>query len=453
MAPFVVTQYDLLVIALAAHSCVLIHLILARLVDCAVTAASFRCSLVQTLADLHGRRPNLLARVLTEQLTLWTLIVAIFIALTYTSVSSLPFSHQPNPYPSFLLGVILHATVARHLFAATRILLVKETAVTQSGTASVATAGHSGYRHLDFIYNILVAASCLVSLGYKENLLFGVTMSFMEVGSTPLECCRLVKLARRNSESYKKLTVVCCVVCVLSRAALPVLLLTIASLEESPFVMDSVTIATSVACGCYFVFYFSLLLYQSIRRVIKSFSYAPRSPVPYSYVSPVPFSIHDYPEMLSNDIQSDHGMLDAEVLGNRYKHFKGLNYGFLRSYDNRNLYSSLLGKEKDKLNVTKRKENPKYLLLYKMPRDTHERTVPGDTISLTSERSSSHVALLSDTADDGQDEVDIMGSGDSKLAGWMVAGPRIWREEHDDVKRCDTSESVQTDDHSPLAQT
>lgn len=453
MASFVITQQDVLVISLAVHSYVIVHLILARLVDRAATAFTFRCSWYQTLADLHRRRPNVLARVLTEQLSLWTIIVVIFIALTFTSVSSLPFSHQPNPYPSFLLSVILHATIARHLYIAARISLTRETEVAHSGAALTApTSGQTGHRPLDFIYHVLGAASCLVSLGYKENLLLGVTASFTEVSSTLLETCRLVKMARRSSDSYKKLTIICCVLCMLSRGALPVLLLTIALLEESPLTMDTVPIATSLTCGCYYIFYCSLLLYQSIRRVMKSLSSSRRAPTPYSCVTPVPFSIHDYPEMLSNDIQSDHGSLDADGWDNRYKNFKGLNYGFLRSYDNRNICSSLLGKERDKLNVTTRKDIPKYFLLYKLPREPHDRAVPGDSVSLASERSSSHVALLSDISEQSQDQV-VVASEESRLDRLMVASTRIWGERLDDVKQSDPSDSAKLGDRSPLAQT
>ncbi|KAK0045821.1 hypothetical protein Bpfe_024653 [Biomphalaria pfeifferi] len=416
MASFSISQQDIIIMSFSANFCVLIHFVLARLVDqIMTTVVSKSSSYIGGLADVYRRNPYHLARVLAEQITLWILVVLIFTALTYTTVSSLPFSYQPSPYPSFLISFILGSNATRCMVAAARLVLVRETVVTRdSPTQVTATAGQSGIRRLDILYYILGSASNIVFLGYKQNLLFGVTASLMEVSSTPLECCRLVKLSRRDSESYKKATLVSCITCFACRALLPLVLLLLALRQESPLIMDNVPLVMTFTLGTFFVCYHCLLIYQSVRRVFKPHTRASQSTSPYNYI---PFCIQDYPEVMAHEFKSSElrtndcrpgtaflldGLKTAGPDG-----AKGNNQEFQKSY-NRDVCSLPDVKEKDldALNVVQKNESSNCILLHKIDKDIYRKPSLEslEYTDLTPVIHSSQIALLDNMADNVSDD-------------------------------------------------
>lgn len=305
---------------------------------------------------LPGNRSFCVLYRATEQLTLWVIIALVLVALTYTSICLTPFSHQPLPYPAFLIRLILGAGVARFSVAAARIVLVRDVVADQIKTAAM--PGQSGFIKLDFLYNAISATANFICLGYHQNLLLGLTSSFMEVSSTPLECCRLIEQAKRStgSRSYRKTAILSCAVCFLVRPALPLLLLIIAANKESPLVMDNIPLVSFFICIIFYSSYNTLLLSQSVRRALQSSRQcrAQESHLPSS--CPTPFSIPVLPNVILENTSTD------ENEGKRRKNF---NQDLLKSLDNRNLCCSFSSGAIDKMNVTETRERSKIPALHK----------------------------------------------------------------------------------------
>ncbi|CAG5128868.1 unnamed protein product [Candidula unifasciata] len=308
MAEVVITQEDVLAMSLMVHLCVFLELLANRLVGWLSPMLSERSSIVRTLTSLHRMKPGLLAKVLMEQTTLWSIILLIMVSLTYTSLSLTPFSHQPQPYPKFLVRVILTSSIARFSVMATRIVLVRDPVIGQIKTT--ATPGQSGHAILDFFYCAYSAATNFLYLCYHENLLLGVTSSFMEVSSTPVECCRLIEQSNKalGSQSYRKTTILTCALCFICRVMLPLLFLILALRQESPFCMDEVPLVNFFISGAFYATFNGLFLSQSIRRL----RYSSQHPIPQTCIqsssAQVPFSIHmTSNETLQGQVNDNHG--------------------------------------------------------------------------------------------------------------------------------------------------
>ncbi|XP_059163564.1 uncharacterized protein LOC131946641 [Physella acuta] len=358
MANFVIHLEDVLTMLLTSHLLVLLQLVLIRLLHWCSTFLNLR-----TLVEIHRSRPSLLPRILTEQLSLWTLMVLTILALTYTSISSLPFSHQPSPYPNCLIRVILSANVARFLVMALQMLLVRETVDGKPETRSV--AGQSGKPGVDFVYNLLSAANCLISMAYNENLLLAVTIIIPEISSSAKDTCLVLKLGQKSYSTCKKMIMFSCAICFVSRAFLPITLVTLAMLQETPFFMDSVPLTVFLLHFVYAFLYSCLLLHQSIQRVVNTCRYKP-------------------PTSECNTFSINENSNGTNFKENRLVTNQCFSYGFTRVCDNRNLCSPLPVKEKEKLNLLKNKEMAKYFLLYKLPRDQGTPHGTGESSFVTS---------------------------------------------------------------------
>ncbi|KAH9503537.1 hypothetical protein Btru_068145 [Bulinus truncatus] len=236
----------------------------------------------------------------------------------------------------------------------------------------------------------------------------------MEISSTPLECCRLLKLTRRDSESYRKTALVSCIICFACRALLPSVLLLLALRQESPLVMDNVPMIAGVTLGSYFAFYHCLLLYQSVRRVLAP---SAQYDTPYSCDSFIPFSIHDYPEVLRNDFRSETPpALSEDIEKNREAGMKDFSHRLMRSYDSSDVSSGELPGN-DKFNVQKRKENSKYILLHKAPKEMYQDPLLVSLDHVSPDKHSSRAALLDSMVESGVDERSRSRAGAGKKFG------------------------------------
>ncbi|BFZ12784.1 hypothetical protein BsWGS_15822 [Bradybaena similaris] len=345
MPHFVVTSEDIIAVSIVVHVCVLLELLANRMVGWLSPVFSGRSSIVRTLLILHRMRPGLLAKVIMEQTTLWSIIVIIMVALTYTSLSVSPFSHQPEPYPKFLIRVILNASIARFSVMATRIVLVRDHVISQNKTS--ATPGQSGHAKLDFIYCVYGAATNFLCLGYHENLMLGVTSSFMEVSSTPVECCRLIEQSNKasGSQSYRKTTILTCVLCFICRGMLPLLFVILAVTKESPFCMNEVPLVNFFISGVFYAMFNTLLLSQSIQRLRDSIHQRNSQQFTNASSPTVPFSIH----MVSNETAQ------AKANDNNEQpHLNDFNYRQIHSSSNKTLYCNFDSDDVQKVNLIKK---------------------------------------------------------------------------------------------------
>ncbi|XP_005108657.1 uncharacterized protein LOC101855598 [Aplysia californica] len=404
MATFRIEVEDILMISLFVNACVVLQLFSSRAIELLLRLLKGLSSKSRTLRDLDMDRPGFLGRVLVEHTSLWVLSVLAIATLNYTSLTTMPFGHQPNPHPEFLISLTLCGNTARSLLIAVRIALARDVIFSKTDAKRMRkTHDQTGNRKLDFFYAVFIAVSCLLCLGFKENLFLGITSPLIELGATPLECCRMIRMAKNHigSNSYRKTSILCFVMTVVSRLGLPILFFTLSLHQESPFVMGKVLVAWYFTSAIIYVVFNSLLLYQSVRRLWSSVKNT--IPLPTSthrpYPPPQPFSIYDYPEMLSNDIRDSEDCTKEDGQKAVTPWYKSCDYVFLRSYDNRNVTCVLFGEEEEKSNAFKRKETSKHTLLFKS-----RRPFESATDKLTPEPPLRKTSLSCDTIDSQQSD-------------------------------------------------
>lgn len=369
----------------------------------------------------------------------------IMVALAYTSLSVTPFSHQPEPYPKFLIRVILNASIARFIVMATRIVLVRDHVISQNKTS--ATPGQSGHAKLDFVYCVYGAVTNFLCLGYHENLMLAVTSSFMEVSSTPVECCRLIEQSNKaaGSQSYRKTTILTCVLCVICRAVLPLLFVILAVTQESPFCMNEVPLVNFFTSGVFYAMFNTLFLSQSIKRLRDSLHQ--RNSQPFTNLSSptVPFSIH----MLSNETAQAKANDNDEQ-----PHQNDFNYRQIHSSSNKTLYCNLDSDDVQKVNFIK-KDDSKQPTVKKITKNSngdilgrfHFNSYTGRSMmkshsydfllgsqDLISEKEAGMFVVGLDNESSNYEQIDIDGEATCEEGN---SSPKCYRDPHTDVA-CDT---------------
>ncbi|GFO25313.1 hypothetical protein PoB_005181800 [Plakobranchus ocellatus] len=286
MASFELSEVDLVKISLSAHVFLLLRALLGQLIDWLLPLLSSCTSTFRTLLGIHNRAPGLLPRVLTEQISLLVLVILDLLALSHTSVSLVPFGHQPQPSPSFLIRLVLSACAARYIVLASWLLLDRKSAKNKTGMESkegeLLPVSESGSRLLDILNALICGGTTLLCLGYHENFLLGMTLPFQELSSILTQYCQLREMltpvkatcstscsmtARTVSLTSRCLTLLACTLCLVCRGGLPALFLVLALRRESPFVMNQVSLIWFFFSGACLAVFHAMLMYRAVLRV------------------------------------------------------------------------------------------------------------------------------------------------------------------------------------------
>lgn len=400
MASFNISTFDLLQISFAIHSFLLLRAVFGKLLDGLLPLLAGWAYKFRDLYRLHESAPSLLPRIFSEQVSLLMLTILALVALSHTSVSLIPFAHQPHPTPDFLIRVVLCVCTARYMLMASWLLLGRELTVTRTRselkvTFSSATS-ESGSRVWDFFYFVICGGTSVISLGYRQNLLLAMTLPFLELTSILKGYRKLTdsihalkdhlcdisdttRVSVSNRPKMRGVNLVSFITCLFCRVVLPVLFLSLALQRETPLVMDRLPLTWFLLNSAFLSIFHLVLIYNEIVKIasrgMNSNFFIGSKRVFWGITlfgnlerccrknevrktdegnsqpqvgNDHTFCLHDHPESLTNDIHQNIALKKQNV--NKYHTDKrgDLTYGLLRPCDNRNVSFCMSGVENRK---------------------------------------------------------------------------------------------------------
>ncbi|RUS84185.1 hypothetical protein EGW08_008072 [Elysia chlorotica] len=392
MASFDISMVDILKISLSAHACLLLRSGLGKAADCLLPLLAPCSWRFRALHRLHEWAPDLMPRLVSEHASLLVLATLSLVALSHTSVSVIPFGHQSQPRPDYLIRFVLSACAARYIVMTSWLLLGRDVTLRKSGTEAkvlVSSAtGESGLALLDFLYLTVCAGMTLLSLGCRQNFLLAMTLPFQELSAVFSAYCTLseVTAAIKSNRhriacasdkpffgSARSLSLVSCIICLVCRGVLPTLFLALALQRESPFVMDWLPLSWFFLSCAFLTTFHIVLIYQEILNFINYGKHAGsvKDCKKYSWRKAIidnlesfsdedmglkttqegmetlmtrghkghSLSCHNHHHSLTNDIYQDIVLDKQDEIKCQLDRLRDLNYGLLRPFDNRNISS------------------------------------------------------------------------------------------------------------------
>ncbi|XP_067652593.1 uncharacterized protein [Haliotis asinina] len=335
------TDGSLLCISLTINVCTLSFFGCGRLVEFISHKHGVKATLLTKVADLHRSKPWLLGKTITELLVACLLITLAAVALSTTSVSDLPFTGNQSAPLAPIVQTVMSINVGRYIY-----MTVQDCFLHQ----------HLDRFKTDLIHHIVTTVSYATFLAYKQNIFLSVAGLLMELNVMPIEFGRFMRDlgVQKSSALYRRTGIVSCAVTMVSRGVIPVVCLAIALKQDSPLKMAFPPMILFFMCIVFFCVLNFWMILQTVSRVIK---YSPCGTGDIAEQSSN-YHVTNPMEPQSRDIAlpGTHGRRQCVT-------FSNLNYGYVKSYDNRNICNNENGKNN---HCSKTVSKP--ILVYKDPR-------------------------------------------------------------------------------------
>ncbi|XP_046576653.1 uncharacterized protein LOC124284588 [Haliotis rubra] len=380
------TDGCLLCISLTINVCTLSFFGCGRLVEFISNKHGAKATLLTKLADLQRSKPWLLGKTITELLVTCLLITLAAIALSTTSVSNLPFTGNQSAPLDPITQTVMSVNVGRYIY-----MTVQDCFLHQ----------HLDRFKTDLIHHIVTTVSYGTFLAYRQNIFLSVACLLMELNVIPIETGRFMRDlgVQKSSALYRRTGIISCAVTMASRGVIPVVCLAIALKHDSPLKMEFPPMILFFMCIVFFCVLNFWMILQTVSRVIK-----------YS-----PCGTGDITEQSSNyhvtnpmEPQSRDIALPGTQGRRQCVTFSNFNYGYLKSYDNRNICNNENGKNN---HCSKNVSKP--ILVYKDPRlpSTHmgpeTDDVSNNSVDVVHNNFSTRVHLQDETSRPGSAMTDL----------------------------------------------
>ncbi|XP_046359871.1 uncharacterized protein LOC124137565 [Haliotis rufescens] len=335
------TDGGLLCISLTINVCTLSFFGCGRLVEFIGNKYGSKATLLTKFADLQRSKPWLWGKTITELLVTCLLITLSVIALSSTSVSRLPFTGNQTAPLDPIIQTVMSVNVGRYIYTTVQDCFLHQ---------------HLERFKTDLIHHIVTTASYTIFLAYKQNIFLSVAGLLMELNVIPIEIGRFMRDlgVLKSSALYRRTGIVSCAVTMASRGVIPVVFLAIALKHDSPLKMAFPPMILFFMCIVFFCVLNFWMILQNVSRVIK---YSPCGTGDITEQSSN-YQVTNQMEPQSRDIAlpGTQGIRQCVT-------FSNLNYGYLKSYDNRNICNNVNGKNN---HCSKNVSKP--ILVYKEPR-------------------------------------------------------------------------------------
>lgn len=310
-----------------------------------------------------------------------------------------PITNDSTVPSHYHLRLLFGMAIGRFLVVAANTLLIGGHSRSKSMKQIIRSlTGHTESLEFNFVYCMTGISSNVLCLGYGENRLLVLTSSFMELSCIHLTFRRIFRLLRHQSRSMSglmsndnlpsptdtrpslKAILVDGTVLSITRIILPLVFLCLAVTKESPLQMQSIPMAWFVFCCIFYGVFHMYLFYRCIRGILDLLFYPissllttlPTSSSTLRWTENIhhnnnnnrpPFSMNTQSEFHSNmnnlhanDTNQQHTSDKDKGIKSQPPNWfpsswnrplKGVSYGLLRCYGNKNLYSSNICKDLD----------------------------------------------------------------------------------------------------------
>ncbi|XP_041377033.1 uncharacterized protein LOC121389462 [Gigantopelta aegis] len=307
---------NLLAISSTINACTLTYIVGCRLMEFLSKRYQEKFKCVKHLTELHTRKPWLAGKVLTEQLLLVILCILSVTALGTSSAAELPFVGTDGQALEFVPRLVMCINIGRYVFMSLQDLYLLQ---------------HLQNFKTDLIHHVVTVAACSVFLAYEQNIFLSIATPLMEVNLIFLTTGRIMRDVPeyRDSKINRNTTVLGCAVTMVCRGVLPVIFLAIAVKHDSPFSMKVVPLTLFFLCIVFFFVINFWMIFQTASRVVKLWVGDRETQ------SSTPGTVLNNPtEPQLYDVTI--GAVDGQGVAKPFP-LSNVNYGFVKSYDNRNL--------------------------------------------------------------------------------------------------------------------
>ncbi|KAL3859286.1 hypothetical protein ACJMK2_009512 [Sinanodonta woodiana] len=329
-----ITSENVLVISLTINWCTLCFNLAPRIIRAcrgnSLCKSSRICSILWNAFD---EKPWLFAKILTEQFVAWLLIICSIVAICSMDVVQDPFQHvyDIQGFRSRFIGSIFGVNIGRYLYMIIQNLFLLQHLERLKFRA-------------DTVHHVVTIVCYAFFLAYRQNVLLGFIGIVMELNNIFDEMGKLMKgIKRTNNIHYKRLTLSNCAVTIVFRGILPIIFLVIAMFHQSPFKMDYAPLTVFFLSIIFFSVINVWLILTTIQRFLKVF---------FKQKAGQDGDIELRQETRACSTISPRRTFDRFDLPMARN-----NLGYLRAFENRNIFNNFADEEKHNLN--NRKEFPK----------------------------------------------------------------------------------------------
>ncbi|XP_045191754.2 uncharacterized protein LOC123548516 [Mercenaria mercenaria] len=317
---------DIMTVSVTVNVCVFLFNVVPRLrTQVLATPALRKYKTIITVCGHYAETPLDLARILTNQLLLWILVLCSLLAICASDVIRYPFhSEVSSNWQTIFVETLFAVNIGRYMFIVTEKFLFKRT------TSKVQFRA-------DIVHHFVTVLCYILFLAYGQNLLLGLVGILIESTSIFDEIGRFCKdRERRHTLFYKRLVVVNCVGVICFRGVIPTVFLVIAMFQQSPFTMHYAPLMLFFLSIIFFSVINVWQILSSIQRLMKR----------------IYEKSHELPTT-EPDVGQSQGTLVRHTTRrpSRIKLAKN-NLGYLRPYENKNIASY----SDEKYNLNNRKE-------------------------------------------------------------------------------------------------
>ncbi|KAK3586816.1 hypothetical protein CHS0354_020028 [Potamilus streckersoni] len=328
------TSDDILVISLTINWCTLCFNLAPRIIR--VFRGNSYCKnsrIFSRLWNLSEEKPWLFAKILTEQFVAWLLIICSIVAICSMDVVQDPFQnvYDVQGFRSRFIGAIFGVNIGRYLYMIIQNLFLLQHLERLKFRA-------------DTVHHVVTVVCYTLFLAYRQNVLLGFIGIVMELNNIFDEMGKLMKGIKQTSNThYKRLTLSNCAVTIVFRGILPIIFLVIAMFHQSPFKMDYAPLTVFFLSIIFFSVINVWLILTTIQRFLKVFFKQKAG-------QDCDIELRQETHACSTiSPQRNIERFDFPMARN--------NLGYLRAFENRNIFNNFADEEKHNLN--NRKEFPK----------------------------------------------------------------------------------------------
>lgn len=318
---------DIMAVSLTVNFCVLFFNIVPRLHSKVLTIPTLRkYTRLITVCRHYTDTPQDLARILTNQILLWLLVLCSLFAICASDVIRYPFhSEISRNWQTIFVETLFAVNIGRYMFIVSEKFLFKRTTTKVQFRA-------------DIVHHFVTVTCYVLFLAYGQNLLLGLVGILVESTSILDEVGRFCKeRERRNTLFYKRLVVVNCVGVICFRGVIPAVFLVIAMFQQSPFTMHYAPLMLFFLSIIFFSVINVWQMLSSIQRLMKRF---------YDKTNELPSSEPEVGQSQGTLVRHNPRRSSRKI-----KLAKN-NLGYLRPYENKNIASCT----DEKYNLNNRKE-------------------------------------------------------------------------------------------------
>lgn len=325
---------DILTVSVTINWCVFCFNLVPRIRILIVQKPCFRnFKRLINICRWYRQTPLVLARIVTEQIIVWFLVLLSLTAMFATDVIKHPFRGETSGLlPPIFIQTVLGINIGKYVFVLMQDLFLFHLSERLRFRA-------------ELIHHVVTVVCYSLFLAYNQNVLLGLIGILMETTTVFDSVGRCLKEQdKRNTKHYRRLVLSSCAMTICFRGIIPLAFLIIATMQQTPFSMDYAPLTVFFLSIIFFSVVNVWLILTGFQRLVKLFGEKSQN-------FPSDFRESDRPRFGADGRPVPHSSARRLELSKN-------NLGYVRPYENKNISNN----ENEKSNLNNHKMFPKETL-------------------------------------------------------------------------------------------